>query len=406
MRYFPFASLVLGMACVGAPVRAQDALPSVSSVRRAVERSLPYLEKEGVAWIKERGCHSCHHVPFLLWSFHEARSHGIAVDGKKLAEWTSWSRSQSMGKPSLFRLTARTIAALPADLQAKLQGLLDKPFPKEQPFLDAAAKLLSPDEFSKHEAALLEQASLLKQGGVNGPGAVDVMSPLLLGRDRRDRSDQEARFVQQTADSMLDWQERTGLWSSGNQLYGRRWPRSSAEQATSMWALLALEDYGKADPRTQKSIAALRESLKRGPAEPNLEWLVARLLFEQKSGTPTQTAELQRELRGRQKGDGGWSVLPAGPSDAFSTGQSLYALRLIGAADSDAAVRKAQKYLVDAQLKDGAWPSPAASVSAAKDAAKLKRLDAIYGYWGSAWASIGLSRSLPELIVGQPKKGK
>ena len=44
---------------------------SEDPARRAIERSLPYLEREGVAWIEKRACLSCHHVPFLLWSFRE-----------------------------------------------------------------------------------------------------------------------------------------------------------------------------------------------------------------------------------------------------------------------------------------------------------------------------------------------
>ena len=63
--------------------------------RAAVGRSLPYLEKEGVAWIQKRDCLSCHVVTFLLWSHEAARAKGIAVDLNKLAEWSDWSRKES-----------------------------------------------------------------------------------------------------------------------------------------------------------------------------------------------------------------------------------------------------------------------------------------------------------------------
>src|SRR6478735_624907 len=60
------------------------------AVRDAVSRSLPFLEKEGVAWMKDRRCMSCHHVPFLLWSHRSAHAQGFTVDSQKFAEWDDW----------------------------------------------------------------------------------------------------------------------------------------------------------------------------------------------------------------------------------------------------------------------------------------------------------------------------
>ncbi len=56
-----------------------------------IERSLPYIQKEGVAWIESRKCISCHVVSFMVWSLEESRTHGISIDTKKLNEWDSWS---------------------------------------------------------------------------------------------------------------------------------------------------------------------------------------------------------------------------------------------------------------------------------------------------------------------------
>src|SRR6266478_3883176 len=75
-----------------------------TAVREAVSRSLPFLEKEGVAWMKDRGCMTCHHVPLLLWSHRAAQAHGLAVDVKKLAEWDEWTRKYSLANRNLFRL--------------------------------------------------------------------------------------------------------------------------------------------------------------------------------------------------------------------------------------------------------------------------------------------------------------
>ena len=86
-----FRWLCLPLFCFGwmnAVVQADDAAPpSDAAVREAVSRSLPFLEKGGVAWMNDRGCMSCHHVPFLLWSHRAAQAHGLTVDAQKLAEW-------------------------------------------------------------------------------------------------------------------------------------------------------------------------------------------------------------------------------------------------------------------------------------------------------------------------------
>lgn len=62
--------------------------PEPTPARAAIERSLVFLEKEGLAWKNERKCVSCHHVPFMLWNLHEAKARGFAVNGKTIDETT------------------------------------------------------------------------------------------------------------------------------------------------------------------------------------------------------------------------------------------------------------------------------------------------------------------------------
>ena len=88
MRTLCAAAVLL--ACVGI-ARAQDNPGQAARVREAVDRSLPFLEREGVAWMTAKDCASCHHVPFLLWSHNEARARGVVVDEKKLSDWTDWT---------------------------------------------------------------------------------------------------------------------------------------------------------------------------------------------------------------------------------------------------------------------------------------------------------------------------
>src|SRR5580658_7692734 len=64
---------------------------SAADVRRAVERSLPFVEKSSATWRSERKCVTCHQVPFAVWALNEAKSRGVAVDAAKLDDLTGWA---------------------------------------------------------------------------------------------------------------------------------------------------------------------------------------------------------------------------------------------------------------------------------------------------------------------------
>ena len=132
-----------------------------SAVRDAVSRSLPFLEKEGVAWMEDHHCMSCHHVPFLLWSHRSAQAHGFTVDSQKLAEWDEWTRKDSLANRNLFTLRpydlARPEAAtLPPAVKDKLKPLVARPFQTEAGFLAELTPLLTEDEMKSHRATVLK----------------------------------------------------------------------------------------------------------------------------------------------------------------------------------------------------------------------------------------------------------
>ncbi len=66
------------------------------------------------------------------------------------------------------------------------------------------------------------------------------------------------------------------------------------------------------------------------------------------------STRLQQMLLSRQNKDGGWSLNGDG-SDAFATGQAIYALKVAGFSDGDPALAKAISYLLSKQSPDGAW---------------------------------------------------
>ncbi len=58
-----------------------------------------------------------------------------------------------------------------------------------------------------------------------------------------------------------------------------------------------------------------------------------------------------------QRGDGGWAQLPGLASDAYATGQAVYALKVAGGRGAAvmAAVDRGERYLVETQGEDGTW---------------------------------------------------
>jgi hypothetical protein len=65
---------------------------------------------------------------------------------------------------------------------------------------------------------------------------------------------------------------------------------------------------------------------------------------------------LAKALLAQQHIDGGWPQLAAGQSDAYATGQAVFALRVgAGIASSDSAIDRATRFLLQTQLEDGTW---------------------------------------------------
>ncbi len=89
------SALASGLVLLSAvlPTQAPTA-PTPDQVRQTIRRSVPFLEKEGAAWIKGRKCMSCHQVPSMIWGLNQARRHGVAVDAAQLETATQWVAQQ------------------------------------------------------------------------------------------------------------------------------------------------------------------------------------------------------------------------------------------------------------------------------------------------------------------------
>lgn len=389
------------LCSVIAAVRADDpAQVNDTAVRDAVSRSLPFLEKEGVAWMKDRGCMSCHHVPLLLWSHRSAQAQGFTVDSQKLAEWDEWTRKDSLSNRRQFWLRNYDLgkpeaATLPQAVKDKLKPLIARPFQTEAEYLAELTPLLTEDEMKSHRATLLKISERSLDMGDRVGGGLEALGPLLIASQGTASVLAQPDFRDGVIDLMSQTQLADGSWTPTVQMTGLLWTLPTANQATTMWTTLALASYDTPDPKRSASIKkALAYVRQETPNPDNREWLAMRILFERRFGSDEQVAKLRQQLLDARNGDGAWGWEKGVPSDALTTGLSIYVLAKVRAGDDSSVFRDARKWLLASQQSEGSWLTPAENFTRLADPERMKVRDEIYRYWGTAWATIGLLETL------------
>ena len=384
-------SLAFSATVFASDVSAAESPPASGRVRGAVERSLPYIEKVGTDWMRERKCNSCHNVTFLVWSHSEAALRGFKIDRAKLAEWTKWSLADSLSDRFWFMLRPRAMASLKADgfseaLLAKLKPLEGKTYITRQEYLHALEEAIGAEKLAANQERLLKAATLPNNGG--GP---DTLSQLLLWPSASDQDKSEKEQFAAIRSLLLEWQEPDGSWRAAGQLPSLKWAgEKEMHQATTMWSLLAVSAGKPTEKALVRSRERALESLKESTPGTTLQSLALQLIITHKFGEPAHKEALLKELVGRQFADGGWGWVKENKgSDAFATGQALYALGIIGRNGNDPVVSRAWEFLLRTQDKDGSWPVPQEAINT-----RRRGLN-VYTFWGTAWATIGMLQTLP-----------
>lgn len=309
----------------------QDLRHKPSDVDTAIDRGLAFLAKDAMAWKDEHNCVSCHHAALVVWSMREAKLRGHAVDEPVLAELTKWVAESGDGKFGLAR---------PATAPKALN-------PKAVWFALALGADPEPDATSK--------------AGMN----------LLLKTVESD----------QTED---------GSWSA--------WPETrppilgDSDESMTALATLALIPAAASGDDTAK---AVRDKGVRWLAETKSDddpqSIAIRLVLWQRLGRPAEEGEpLVRRIKGRQNADGGWGQAKDMASDAWATGQALYALAHAGLKPDEPVIARGLTFLIETQRDDGSWPMTSRPVKPGGEGSKS--LIPITGA-GSAWAVLGLVRS-------------
>jgi hypothetical protein len=101
-------------------------------------------------------------------------------------------------------------------------------------------------------------------------------------------------------------------------------------------------------------------------------------------------------LERQQRDDGGWSQLAGLESDAYATGQALFALHAAGVGSESARFKKGLAYLIKTQLEDGTWhvARRAFPFQPTMRSGFPHSRDSWISAAGTSWAAIGISLAL------------
>jgi hypothetical protein len=265
---------------------------NAAQIRAAIEKSLPLLQSCGPTFFTKSGCVACHQQAVTSLAVAEARKHGIKVDEE----------------------TARE--------QVHITAVIGKTY--RERYLQRA-------DHPAGSAAGIGYMSLgLAAEGFAGDDGTDAMIVELGGRQQLD-----------------------GSWTA----FAHRPPLEYSRIANGALAIYAMQHYSPPGLKEQIDGHIRRAAKWLANAKPaNRTEHVFRLLGLVWAGGYANElkAEIQ-SLLDAQNVDGGWSQFPTLASDAYVTGQTLWALHLAGVEPGHAASQRGVDYLVHTQLADGSW---------------------------------------------------
>jgi hypothetical protein len=308
------------------------------AARKAVERGLAFLQADAAKWRKERKCASCHHGTMTVWALSEARSRGYPVEDETFRDVTKWTKERlaNIDKPRDTR-PGWSMVNTPATYLALMALAV--------PTQDA----ISPDELRRIAGHLLEHQEADGSWAWSSAPAKNRPPPV---------------FESDEVVTLLAYMD-LGPKVSTDRTEGS--PARDGRSRAAAWL-----EKQKPGVSTQARALQLFRDVRAGKSQAELEPGIARLL-------------------GLQREDGGWGQERGLASDAYATGQALYFLSLAGVSRERAEVRRAVGFLATYQREDGSWPM----TSRAHPGATPMTNPVPITYFGSAWATLGLMRSLP-----------
>jgi hypothetical protein len=311
------------------------AAQSSPEIRQAVMRALPALEQSAEAFASRRACVSCHHNILPILMFQLARERGIPFDAAILDKVETRTFGSLRGRGAFD--------------DAVEAATLNDPTPNDSYLLMAA-----------HAAGL----------------APDLVTAVY------------ARRLQQ-------WQ-RDGHWVTSD----FRPPHSSSEFTATATAVRAIRFYMPEELHAERDACIQRARRWLSRTKPvSTEDAAFRLMgLVWADASMGEIDAARRQLLAMRDLSGGWPELPGYPADAYSTGESMFALHEA----SMPAPGQALRFLLSTQAADGTWRVHTRMLSPAEVSPPYfttgfpYEKDEYVSYAGSVWATMALLTELPD----------
>jgi FOG: Ankyrin repeat len=188
-------------------------------------------------------------------------------------------------------------------------------------------------------------------------------------------------------------QTAEGGWHT---LESRRPPMTSGKFQTAALAIYAMKNYAPEAEKLncEKAIAHSVAWLEKAKPVTNQDHAFRLLGLAWGGASAAVIRQEAKSLSALQRADGGWSQLPAMVSDAYATGEAVFALGSAGKMTvSDPVFRKGVDYLLSTQASDGSWRvrSRAIWLQPYLDSGFPYGQDQFISTAGTAWATLALT---------------
>jgi ankyrin repeat protein len=272
--------------------------------QQAVQASLKLIQRSEVTFTRMTGCVSCHHEGLGRMAMGAARERGWAIDPAE-------TRAQ----------TERILGMVNGARPLHQQALKNPEVMKQVPLIEIG-------EVPPSYSYLMAGMAFSKQPANAGTAAM----AMVLARQ----------------------QSPNGAW----QFALPRVPMQSSFFTLTALTIRSLQAYGPRDHAAEvaKRIGDAKQWLLTAPTQTSEDRSLRLLGLHWAKATPEEKQKAIQELRADQRPDGGWSQTADLQSDAYATGQALYALHTGGGIPiTDPAYQRGMQFLLRTQEEDGSW---------------------------------------------------
>ncbi len=328
--------LTLTLTAMAALAHAQpsDPVPS-ADIRTAVEKALPALQKAGPVFAKKNGCISCHHQ-------------ALPLQATAMAAQRSYNYDHSLDDEQMASIL----------------------------------KVIEPAQ-----EVLAEGSDVIPQ--ISATGGYILMA-------LHDQGYQPNELTAAVVHNIAMKQRPDGSWTG----FATRPPIAGGDIRETALAVRGIDLYAPPGRRVEMNqrIAKARAFLLK--AQPTTqEESIARLMGLAWAGSaPSELRDAANSVLTMQRPDGGWAQLNTRDSDAYATGEALFALHRAGVLTTDDdAYQRGLRFLLNTQEEDGSWHVKTRAYPF------QPLIDTTYPHGRDQWiSSAGTSQALMALMLADP----